>query len=307
MAVAWSGSCIAAKTVINDVIDKHKSKPFNLDLLVVYLKSIDPIIKRMNFSLIFLICDTNNPQGILVGYNTVFFESKLFGKVFSSGNGTRDFVSIFSRVEERLQSFIGSDSALSAVPICTTIASLLLIGDFTDRKSLQQFYGGGYEIAGVDQGKVFKETDLNYVFWRTRLESDGSLKAQLINIQNYSYVGDILLIRTIRLDQPGPGEDGSIDFQVVQPINRTYTVSELSNILKNKLTNIENTFVSGHFVNCIIHEKPKANYEYFQINRDWPPLSFKPMPEPNKLNVHINQQFINDIVSIILGKNENDL
>jgi hypothetical protein len=193
LVLAWTGSRLEARTIIKELIEKNMQQPLSKDSLADYFKSVDPrALKAVGF-LGFL----KEASGIIqLGLNCETFASELFGEVGFLGSGSNDIKPFF----EELPEFpIPPKQKLSMQAVSNSFAlslsGLLLSIEIANRRSLLQFYGGGYEIVTAVEGNFRKLDDVTYLFWFVQVIDD-KIGLSLDRVFKYSYQDDVLIIRT---------------------------------------------------------------------------------------------------------------
>ena len=308
LAVSWTGSYIAARTVINELIEIDNLKPLTLESLLEYFRNLDQPLHSMGVSFIIMIGDPTTNDARFVGLNSESYNSDLFGKVFYCGSGMHDFVSILKHFELDFPRIASERDTIGALDIASFFVSTLLSHDFTDLRSLHTYYGGGYELACFEDGIITKENNLTYTFWYSKTQDDGTISiSRPIQIHNYTYLDDVLAVRSIRMDATNSEPIlASADLHLIQPVNRTVPDDELNTLLSSYLKAFfDPSFLSGRFINLFIHlDDNNRPIRYFQLNGLWPdpPLKIVSLQNPDKFRVRIEGWFVSKIHQLINGK-----
>lgn len=108
----------------------------------------------------------------------------------------------------------------------------LLSKEIIDPSSLKDLFGVGYEIIHPLGDSLAKFTKLTYVFWTALEEESGNWKLLPFPFLsfNYSYIGDILIIRCARassLNQKASCKIDSDELHVISPIHRDLNPDKL--------------------------------------------------------------------------------
>lgn len=308
LAVSWAGSYIAARTIINELVEINNSKPLTLESLLEYFNQLDQPLHSKGVSFIILIGDPTTNKARFVGLNSESYDSQLFGKVFYCGSGGHDFVSILNHFEQEYPRIASERDSIGALDIASIFVSTLLSYDFTDLRSLQTYYGGGYELACFKDGIITKENNLTYTFWYVKVQRDGTVGiSRPIQIHNYKYLDDVLAVRTLRMDVTfSDPTTASASLYMIQPVNKTVSDDELKTLVSSYLKAfIDPSFLSGHFINFIIQINDNNRpIGYLQLNGLWsdPPLKIFPLQKPDQFQVRCEGWFVRKIHELVNSK-----
>ena len=284
VAIAWSGSYIGALTVINELMEQASLKPLTLAFLLSYFDKLDKTIGQLEVSFIIAIFAPTTNKSYLIPYKATTYESEIFGKVFIIGIGKTEFLSLFKKAEPKLNKEI-LKGGVGILNIATAITSPLLSLDFMGR-GLTSYFGGGYEIAYLADGKIQKADNVHYIYWHTQYMSNGNISLPIpFQIHSYKYLHDLLSIRTIRADRI-EDRDGKMKFvhsrpfTIIPPINRNVNFKEVQRLLTTDFPSILDIFgphyLSGFFANLIFLSKDDQIY-YIHFSSNDSPIHFKPI------------------------------
>lgn len=130
------------------------------------------------------------------GFSYWDLATNLFGRVGLLGSGAKHFEKFLqnspslpppSRLVNDLEHSLTYGLIISGVFLSSEIATY---------ESLLHFYGGGYEIVSLSNGKFQKLDDIAYLFWHGGI-TDNGMGMNLHQVCKYSYVNDVLLMLLI--------------------------------------------------------------------------------------------------------------
>jgi hypothetical protein len=155
-------------------------------------------------------------------------QTEQFGKVGLLGSGLKDFERFFIKPPKLPDADNISMNALQrSIAFGLAMSGSFLRIELEFPESLQQFYGGGYEIAVSELGKFKKLDDITYLFWR--IEVDGKdLRGNLVPSRafRYSYNDDLLRIRTVTFARARTGLTTREQLFLVPPVYRDVRTEE---------------------------------------------------------------------------------
>jgi hypothetical protein len=99
-------------------------------------------------------------------------------------------------------------------------------------ESLDNLFGGGYEIATQSYDKFVKLTVVLYAFWRATLDTEHTsvtLKAFPFFLLRYEYYGDLLVIRAVTLNENNGSANTQEALFPVPPVYRYLSAAEKAN------------------------------------------------------------------------------
>jgi len=226
LAIGWTGHRIAAQCVIEEMVAENRRNSFTLSTLFSYLNSRPNEGINHDFALVGWLIEGERVRGF--GFrSTIEFTSETFGRVGLLGTGAED-----------LQDYLTAypDIPLWNVPhpwqafsMGLLLTGFLLRSEMKNLSSLHQYYGGGYEIIGMDQGLFVKLDNVTFAFWEATLIGKKVTFTLQPRILKYSYRDDVLLIRSLIFSQ---AVQSSLDLvansrvDAVPPIYRNITNEE---------------------------------------------------------------------------------
>jgi hypothetical protein len=153
------------------------------------------------------------------------FCSHIYGNVHVGGSGAKDFAQL---VEMREGLEMKSDGQLNshtkAIAEALAMAARLSGDQMRCGSGLQDFYGGGFEIATLIGETITKVGEIAYHLWEAGPTNGGQIRITPYAVQRYSYDADLLHIRNVQLVRaPTPYID---ETYVLSPVHDPMTVAE---------------------------------------------------------------------------------
>jgi hypothetical protein len=176
LVVGWAGGYRTARAVIGELRRLDAAQRFTNESLQRHLDGLDPSVWAENgdpysISLVGFIRD---PDNRIAQFGRSYFnlDTQLFGKVGLLGSGLDDFEKFLLQTQQLPEADNRAMNALQrSIGFGLQMGGSLLRIELESPGSLQQFYGGGYEIAVSELRKFKKLDDVTYVFWW--METDG--------------------------------------------------------------------------------------------------------------------------------------
>jgi hypothetical protein len=197
LVVGWSGALSTAGRVIADLKRKSQSRLFTSETLTKHFDGLSPSVWD-EIGLVAILEETKD-RVFYWGRKSRELDTNLFGQVGLLGSGS-DTVGKMLLCIPRLP--VGLDRTLEgpeqALGFCLQMTGNLMQLEIATRKSLADFYGGGYEIATCMDDKYRKVDDITYLFWHARIEHNEVLFASApYKAFRYAYDNDLLVIRSV--------------------------------------------------------------------------------------------------------------
>ncbi len=230
--IGWAGSRLHAKAVISELLEENRKEPLSRYDLMSYFENMDAsTASEVDFT--GWLWDAEGFS--YFGFGCQEFPSSALGEVGLLGSGSGEMKRYLS-------------SQLTSIPLATmpinplaqayglglTISGVMLSDELASRHSLLNFYGGGYEIVSLLEGKFQKLSDVTYLFWHC-IKIGENLGVNLYQVSKYHYENDILLIRTATPSDHSIGiaqstreepNDYVSTVHVVSPVYRTIAEQE---------------------------------------------------------------------------------
>lgn len=227
LVIGWSGMRIAAKVVIQELLERNKQEPFTNDSLMRHFGGLDESYWKQGLGLVGFVKDS---RGIAqFGFRYLNLNTELFGRVGLLGSGAENFEKFLQNLPCLPPPSREVNSLERSLACALMTSGAFLSSEIATHESLLNFYGGGYEIASLFNGKFSKLDDITYLFWHGDITDDG-IRMNLHQVCKYSYVNDVLLIRTATLSEFAANTRLTIkqSVEVVPPIYREVTHEESS-------------------------------------------------------------------------------
>ena len=196
LVIAWAGQALTASTVIKDLVSKNRVKPFTNDTLMDYFANLDSNIWDTGLAFLGFIQDA---KGIAqFGFQYWEVPTQSFGKIGMIGSGMNVFETVIHDLPSSQGSIVnGSPNKLEmALVTGLQLSGTLLTTELFTSDFLLNYFGGGYEVASLVNGKFEKLREGSYLFWYGNLT--GTNKGfNLHQVEKYQYSGDTLVIRSV--------------------------------------------------------------------------------------------------------------
>lgn len=169
----------------------------------------------------------------------------------------------------------------------------LLSKEIIDPSSLQELFGVGYEIVHPLGSDLSKFEDITYVFWTVEEEKKGSWRMVPFPFLafNYSYQGDILIIRSVRTSSIKHTKSCKIDsdyLHIISPIHRTVDPHELTNYSPASLNS---KWMCNVFLWKNVHDNVGAFATFGKYDTESPPVIWRNEFSKNE-GIDINTDFV---------------
>ena len=285
--------------VIAELKRKSQSQPFSYETLT---KHFDSLSKRVwdEIGLVGFL-EESKDRVFHWGWKSREMDTKLFGRVGLLGSGLDDVGKMLLDIphlpvglERTLQ---GPEQAMG---FCLHMTGNLMQLEIATRKSLVQFYGGGYEIATYIGGKYDKIGDITYMFWHARIEGDAVRVAFApYRAFRYAYENDMLVIRSVSFDDTKETPvvtDQRLFF--AEPVYREANPGELAAIALPSLNalNLCVYFFLPTDEGCAI--LAAAHHKSYPTDKKW--VTFTETPA-GVAGIEVEQEFLQTIAKPILA------
>lgn len=214
-AVAWSGARIHAKSLIlqaedelkkgasvEEVLHMFSESPSNREIEFIGIFERDG--KISSFSVNTPIIENDHPVIDSIAVNSNNASAKFYGLIQESAFGD-------------LKGYHPLDAA---VAVALELGASMLTSDFHDLSSLENFYGGGLEIALWRNGRIEKVGNIVYVFWIYNLNTNNGTHQLLPIALKLDYIDGALVTQRVQFQSDGATRNNSYHIQIVQPRNR---------------------------------------------------------------------------------------
>jgi len=189
LCIAWSGSRIGAKAVVEDIRTHFGESEVTFDELNEFVKCL-VYREAREVSLIGVFVNAGKVNVFCI--KSRYFDDPLFGPVYVAGSGSEDFKSILGTYQSTKDELETSDPLAVAGGMC---AGLLTLEAVTGR-TLKQRYGGGFECVTFQSGKFHRLPEVTFVFWRIGHKDKSQVVFKMLpTILKLCYREDDLIIR----------------------------------------------------------------------------------------------------------------
>jgi hypothetical protein len=213
VCVAWAGSYPAAKRMITRMFNEtQKSGPMTRDTLDRLLFEPDEkghkALRHGDVALLGYVIDPGDGESFAFGDNYSHTTSSILGNLRVAGSGRRLFETYLDHQGATGLQVCSSQMTGSfeeAVCRALTVVGMLLQLELGTRRTLIQHFGGGYELVAQQHNRFLLPDDLMYAFWFADLDDTGVTITPVMKFFKQTYWGDILVIRTLEMNAPVPG------------------------------------------------------------------------------------------------------
>ena len=239
LAVACAGNGFAAAAVMKELRQRSKRKTLSRQEVEKFFScELNAFLGGLALEVSFIGVHMCGDQFFHFGVNSEKFSLPFYGLVRIAGTGTDDI-----RRHLLAQSCPNLSTSYSALSTSAVAATLMLSGNLLQHEmshakildayaSLHQFYGGGYELVTIRENGLAKIDDLMFLMWSASVTGGEVLIQAPHCVFKYSYVDDLLIIRTLRYDYSGPSAVVQSDeYTVVPPLYRDPTEEEVRSML----------------------------------------------------------------------------
>jgi hypothetical protein len=223
LSICWAGNKRYASCFVKEIIKNNLHKNPSYDALQTLYNEI---VETDNFSIIGLYRDGTEMR--IFDFNSLpvldLITNPEFGYFKATGSGYGALLETMPNLKMNISS--GDPNKLEqGISTALLLSSSLLSQELMTRSSLQELFGVGYEIIHPLGSGLNKFTDISYVFWQAEETTPG--KWQLLPFPfvafKYSYIGDFLVIRSVRCSSNSKNPSCNVDsdeIHVVNPIHR---------------------------------------------------------------------------------------
>lgn len=128
------------------------------------------------------------------------------------------------------------NAGAQAASVALSMTGSLLQMELATGQSLQESYGGGYEIAALGTHGMYKLGEVTYAFWNAEVISETTLTLSRgpLHVCSYAYTNDVLSIRSLSVDRD---EGVRHWFDHIAPIYRSLDDQERKSLPLPELNN----------------------------------------------------------------------
>lgn len=212
--VAWSGTYIAAVTVLKELKEKFSQQPINGPSVKKFFNEFGAEnLKGLQFIGVFR--DGNGVSTF--GYDTYNFTHEHFGECHIGGSGAGRLIQ--KLYSERTHEVAGGTlrDVDHAVTYALTTASEFIGEELLTNASLEQHFGGGFEVGTVTTNGAEKVGDILHIFWVWN-ENENEDPKLLPTIIKSDYLDQNLIIQRIHQVQDKQSSQWLLDDHLVSVV-----------------------------------------------------------------------------------------
>jgi len=239
LVVGWAGNRAAAMDFVGELRLRCQHEYFDAQRLQEFISMQSPSTWReIRFAGFVSYTDGSSLDGFSTSIKADSFglasdqiHTPGIGKAFVIGSG-RDSLSNYLNHSYQDPPKVESHPNLA---VQSVLHGMSAIGNFLTMEqfaceSLDKAFGGGYELATASDGK-FVKINVLYVFWRGWVSDDRKtfkLYDYPFLLFRYEYVDDLLVIRTVAMQEPADKPRPQESIFLVPPVYRYLTAEEKS-------------------------------------------------------------------------------
>lgn len=238
LVIGWAGKRTTAMDFISELQFRSEYESFNPQRFDEFIKMQPPSTWREIRFTGFISYKENSPLGNpppikadSFGLASDQIKTPSIGNIFIIGSGRDLLVDYFKQIYQEPPD-IDSHPNLAVQSVLhgtSTIGDFLSMEHFA-RESLDVAFGGGYELAVASHEK-FVKLNMLYVFWRGWASADYksfSFYDYPFLLFRYEYINDLLVIRTIAMQEPAEKPRPMDSIFLAPPVYRYLTAEEKS-------------------------------------------------------------------------------
>jgi hypothetical protein len=300
--IAWAGDMLPAMLVIKELREIAAKELISFDRLSEYFNNIREDIQNLgHFQITGWVKEPKGLRSFGFPYCNRYNSSES-SHIITYGTGSEMLYESLINFTFSSNLINGSPNVLESAVVKTLArSSVFLQHEMMTNNSLLNFFGGGYEIATLVNGKFQKVGDITYVFWQVQKIGDTIQVLFPIAVFKYEYLNDILLIRSAHFkEDPNNKSQLSVDdsLYLVQPLYRPITKEEIKALI---VPSMNSRFTCHCIFTGAVLELPTIPCWYINVqyafNRNPNSIIFD--DEESHLLAKINQQFVQDILASI--------
>ncbi|MGZ8225431.1 MAG: hypothetical protein ACXWT3_02175 [Methylococcaceae bacterium] len=170
-ALAWSGSEIAARTVLTELQDSIVEDEFTIQDILDFLDGVNYLGKQELY-LTGIVLQKLDSATVTIrfawdhekNWNSSTYRSDIFGEVYAGGSGADDLVNTLKNIQSELKTSRDTTSSEQAILITLSLLGHLQGQQTRKAQGLTSMYGGGYELITLLDGKLKKLMILHTIF-----------------------------------------------------------------------------------------------------------------------------------------------
>ena len=210
LALSWSGSEIAARTVLKELRHSIIEDEFTIQNIHDFLDSINDLGKQELYLTGMALQKLDNGTATArfawdheKKWNSTIYRSDVFGEVYAGGSGGDDLITTLKNIGTKPKASRDTNSAEQAILMTLSVLGHLQGQQMRKSQGLTSMYGGGYELITLLDGKLKKIDDITYHFWEVTSWTKDDFTIRFHNTLKYLYFDDYLSIRKVQLFKQG--------------------------------------------------------------------------------------------------------
>lgn len=229
LAICWANTKIYAKTFVKAIIE---AKAHNTPSYALLSDIYQDIRGQGSLSIIGLF--RNGTEMGVIDFDSWPVDPPYSGFNYfkAAGSGYGSLLDTIPHLQQKITS--GNPNRLeNAIATAIQLNTSLLSKEIMSPASLHELFGVGYEIAYPLGRGLAKFSNLTYIFWTAEEVTTGAWVMQPFPFLtfNYSYVGDVLIIRAVRASSIPKSSSCRIDsdeLHAISPLHRFMNPEELT-------------------------------------------------------------------------------
>ena len=290
LAMAWSGSYIQAKTFFKSLSHKFEDIDVTRASIEEFIMKELPDYKHYkDFHFIIMGIEKKLPFSFSIWADEK--KDSFLNKLVGSGSGIEDFFSEIDNSkkpynEDTVESL---DLPKQAVAFTLGLTSRLTQMELYFGSTISNYFGGGFEVAIINKGKITKLDDITYVFWNAKEETNGEISMGLpIKILKYKYFEKFLVIRSCNLIG---NEITNQNIHIINPIDENFVLTN-NNLPKPKF----NSKIYIHQIKCRYKDNSSVSLSVTVLSSK----AFGSMrinESKNKIWLEVEKEFITSVLT----------
>ena len=205
VVIGWAGISQTAADVIGTLVRKSTREQFTTDSLYSHFSSLPQTVWN-EIGMTGFILEGKMLNAFGRGNSFSNYDTTVFRNVGLLGSGSGDLLKTFvdTRVEQRSEGPFNKSQI--AVLMGLTKACNALGWELANYESLKQFYGGGYEVGSLLDGKFQKIDNIMYFVWEATIDEHNNVEAHPSHASHYKYHNENLIIGDIAIEGTSASE-----------------------------------------------------------------------------------------------------
>ena len=293
LAVAWSGSKIAAKAVLTDLKENVPPTPMTSDDFFKYLDSLN-YKETTELSLLGLTIDA---EGKLhrFGQNHKLVKYDPLNNIYVAGSGADDFVSyLFEYFPEGFKSGGEMNVYCEAISTVFIYARISFCNEMNSRSNFEHYYGGGFEFVtpirdtDTDTVGLKKVPEITTLFWIDDQRS-GNITMQPV-VFKQRYIGDVLVITRCFLTRKHDNKSKPVTNYFITPVYEDIDIREFAKVF---LPNF-NSMILVHY----IFQITESGEQKVNCMLNWNNALVKFKGDDLNLEIEVPKGFVDEYLSL---------